>query len=131
MSVLVACGLVALDLGGRARMRGPVREFAHSLGPRADLDRLLVAQTLSMAEQRAPQLFGGSATEALRALGRDEDTLTVALALATSRGAEDADLAEVAGSLVLCLNRFWLLGGRLPEGRRWIERAVELRASRI
>ncbi len=118
---LVACGLVELDLDGRTRMRRPVRELAHSLGPRRDLDARLVRQAVQLAAASAPQLFGAGAGEALHGLRRDEDTLVVALSRAVGSG----DAASAA-ALVLGLNRYWLLSGRLTEGRRWVQRAVEL-----
>ncbi len=118
---LVACGLVELDLEGRTRMRRPIRELAHSLGPRGDLDARLVRQVVELATGSAPLLFGAGATQALHRLRRDEDALVVAL----SRATESED-AGSAAALVLALNRYWLLSGRLNEGRRWIQRAVEL-----
>lgn len=119
---LVACGLVSLDLDGRARMRGPIREFAHSLGPRSDLDRRLGQQAVGLAGRAAPRLFGADSGEALGELRHDEDTLVVALTRARKAG----DAAS-AGALAIGLNRYWLLSGRLIEGRRWIQLAAALK----
>ena len=55
---LVTSGLVTLDLDGRIRPKGPIREFAHQLGDRPDLDRRLVAQAVEMSTARASLLFG-------------------------------------------------------------------------
>ncbi len=116
---LVAYGLVSLDLDGRAQMRKPIREFAHRLGPRRDLDARVVAQAVALAANSAPRLFGAEAGRALGELNRDDDALVVGLTLA----AEVGD-AESVGSLALGLNRYWLLRGRLTEGNRWIRRAA-------
>lgn len=118
---LVACGLVTLDATGRARMRGLIREFAASMGPRAELEARLVAEAAALAERISPQLFGGTAQDALAEVARDGDTLRQALSLAVASG----DAAHAA-TLVLGLNRAWLLTGRIAEGSRWIQSAATM-----
>lgn len=114
---LVACGLVALDLEGRVSMRVPVREFATTKGERAHLDDLLHQAVLSLVEDSAPRLSGPDTVATMARLARDDDALTSALVRATESGS-----AAAAAALAFGLNRYWLLSGRVFEGRTWIER---------
>ncbi len=118
---LVGCGLVALDLDGRATMRGPVREFAQALGPRDDLDARLRREVVGLVTEAAPLLFGVETGATLARLRRDDDTIATAVARAVDRGD-----ARAATMLAVGLNRYWLLTGRLTEGRAAIERAAAL-----
>lgn len=118
---LAGCGLVSLDLAGCVAMRGPVREYARSAGPRESLDGRLQRQVLSLVVDNGPRLFGPEAGAALATLQRDEDSLNAAIA-----GAIDAAEPGTSAQLVLGMNRYWLLSGRLSDGRSWIERAVGL-----
>jgi predicted ATPase/DNA-binding SARP family transcriptional activator len=115
---VVDVGLVTTDDAGRVRMLGPVREFAAGLGPRAQLDERVVSTALSVAASAAPRLFGAGAAAALDEIRADADVLSGCL----ERLLEAGD-GERAGQLVLDLNRFWLMSGRLVDGRRLIGRA--------
>jgi DNA-binding SARP family transcriptional activator/predicted ATPase len=118
---LVGCGLVSLDLQGRASMRGPVREFARRMGPRADLDARLVGEVVRLVARSAPLLFGPTTGDALERLRLDEQPIDATLTQAVHAG----DHAS-ATSLALGLNRYWLLTGRLTEGRAFITRAASM-----
>ena len=64
----------------------------------------------------APTLLGSETSSGLDRIARDHDPVTGALAVAVSEG-----LAGDATAIVLAMNRYWLLTGRIVEGRRWIE----------
>ena len=118
---LVGCGLVSLDLEGRVGMRGPVREFAQATGPRADLDARLTREVGRLVDDAAPRLFGAETGATLARLRRDDDAIAAAIARAIDSGDEGS-----AAMLAHGMNRYWLLTGRLTEGRTWIERAAAL-----
>ena len=118
---LVGCGLVSLDLDGRVRMRGPVREFAHAKGPRADLDGRLRREVVRQVRDAAPRLFGAETGVTLARLRRDDDSIAAAITRAVDSGDQVS-----AAVLAHGLNRYWLLTGRLNEGRMLIERAAAI-----
>lgn len=118
---LVACGLVRLDVDGRIRMQGPIREFARALGDREQLDARVVAEAVALAQRHAPELIGSSAPQAVAVFQRDQDTLVMALSTAAARGD-----APSASALALALNRYWLLNGEISTGRSWIERVARM-----
>ena len=90
-------------------------------GECAAVDARVAAGVAALVGRVAPTLFGGSAADGLARLERDHDPLTGVLARATAAG------SPVAVDLVLSLNRYWLLTGRVVEGRRMIDaaRAIE------
>jgi predicted ATPase/DNA-binding SARP family transcriptional activator len=118
---LVSSGLVTLDLDGRARAKGPIREFAHGLGDRAALDARLVDHAVEVAVATSPQLFGPTTTAALGRLSADVDTRSSAVDLACRAGQADA-----AAALARSLNRYWLLTGQLMAGREVVQRCAAL-----
>ncbi|CUR62544.1 hypothetical protein NOCA180188 [metagenome] len=118
---LVSCGLLSLDLDGRAAMREPVRQFARTRGDRDALDARLRLTALGLAEDTAPHLFGASSGASVARLARDHDTLDVALT-----GAIRAEDADAGARLAVALHRYWLLTGRLVEGHAALERVASL-----
>ncbi|MDT0185037.1 BTAD domain-containing putative transcriptional regulator [Microbacterium sp. ARD31] len=116
---LVSCGLVSLDLEGRAAMREPVRQFARTRGERTALDERLRRAALGLAEDTAAGLFGPTAGASVARLARDHDTLDVALTDASAAGD-----AESGARLAVALHRYWLLTGRLAEGHAVLHRLV-------
>jgi DNA-binding SARP family transcriptional activator/predicted ATPase len=118
---LVTSALVTLDLEGRMRPTGPIREFAHQLGDRPELDRRLVAQAVAVSTETAPLLFGPTTPAALARLSLDEAPLASALDLACAAG--DADSAA---ALARSLNRYWLLTGQLTAGREAVQRSASI-----
>lgn len=123
---LAGCGLVTLDLDGRFSMRGPIREFAHARGPRVELDARILHEAARLADSAATHLFGPDSATTLERLHRDEDCLD----LAVSRAVASADHASAA-ALALGLNRFWLLTGRLTEGRTAVEQVAAMPAHTV
>lgn len=120
---LVSCGLLSLDLDGRAAMREPVRQFARTRGDRALLDQRLRHAALDLAEHTATRLFGPTSGASVARLARDHDALDVAL----ERAIGDDD-AAVAARLAIALHRYWLLTGRLAEGHAVLQRVASMAA---
>lgn len=117
-------GLAQLDGNGRIRLRPPVLdEVVATAGSaiRSDADDRFGRHLERLVVTSAPLLRGPKATEVLGALIADGDTIVAALRTAVRR----ADTTRAA-ALVLALERFWMLTGRLVEGRRWIEKVREL-----
>jgi predicted ATPase/class 3 adenylate cyclase len=82
----------------------------------------------TFAEQAIQQLFGPRHLAALDLLEGEHDNLRVALSWSLERPADPAsdDRAAVGLRLVQALGQFWYQHGHAPEGRRWLERAIEL-----
>lgn len=118
---LVSCGLLSLDLDGRAAMREPVRQFARTRGDRAAFDERVRVAVLHLAEDAAAQLFGPTSGAAVARLARDHDTLDVAITGASA----DGD-AGTAARLAVALHRYWLLTGRIAEGHSVLQQVVSM-----
>ncbi|MGI8702295.1 MAG: BTAD domain-containing putative transcriptional regulator [Nocardioidaceae bacterium] len=120
---LASVDLVQLDPQGRARLRSPVREFV--LGSDTETSALaagrVLSEVLALVRRNAPLLSGGAATDALDQLSREHDTVSATLSRALDSGDH-----SVAAELVLSLNRYWLLTGRLTEARRAVDAARAL-----
>jgi predicted ATPase/DNA-binding SARP family transcriptional activator len=114
---LVSVDLVHLDGDGWLRLRAPVRQ--HSLErPAAELAETsshVRAAVLSLVESTAPTLHGSTTAAGLDRLTRDYDTISATL----TKAVDDCD-DDLGARLALGLNRFWLMTGRLAEGRRRI-----------
>ena len=115
---LVDGGLADLDPHGRIRLRRPIREFVEreSAGQRPHIDKVVVARVRHMVCDLTPVLLESSDDDVLSRISRDADPIAGALARGITCGSGD----DVAG-LVIGLHRYWLLSGRIPEGRRSIE----------
>ena len=117
---VVDAGLVDLASDGRLRVRTPVREHvvgADDPAERTRQDARVLDAVVALVEGVAPSLFGEEATSGLARLERDHDPVTGALVRAIASGAPSA------ATLVLGLNRYWLLSGRVSEGRRLVDAA--------
>lgn len=117
---LVSVDLVQLDPQGRARLRPLVREFV--LGSDSETSALaasrVLTEVLALVRRNTPLLTSLAATRALDLLRREHDTVSATL----SRALDGGD-PSVAAELVLCLNRYWVLTGRLSEARRAVDAA--------
>ncbi len=128
LAALLDKSLVERDPGGvpgRFRMLESVREFACEQlalsGETEEVEERHAAFFLQFAERCDPQLAGPVHAETLDRLEAEHDNLRVATQLwaARGRGAE-------AQTLVGALGEFWALRGHWEEGRRWLERALQL-----
>ena len=127
MGSLVEKNLLLREADGevRFRMLETIRELARAeleaCGELPDLARRHAAWFLRAAEEAEPHLLGSEQAVWLDRLEGDHDNLRAAL-----RRSIDAGDAETGMRLGAALWRFWLLRGHLREGRRWLERALEL-----
>jgi DNA-binding SARP family transcriptional activator/predicted ATPase len=118
---LVDVGLAEPDGAGRARLRIPVREFIQRHTVMEARDDAMVRGVVRLTAREGPRLTGKEMAEALERLLLDQDAVSVAVNRALNAGD-----AESVMSLVRHLQRFWLLGDRVPEGCRTLERALLL-----
>jgi predicted ATPase/class 3 adenylate cyclase len=118
----------------RLGMLETIRQYAlERLEHAGDLDDTRRRQALHYAEfaERAYQQLTSAGPEHLEALDRlegEHDNLRAALAWTLDPSAEDDGRTAVGLRLVLALALFWYRHGYLAEGRRWLERAIELTA---
>ncbi|MDQ7842830.1 MAG: tetratricopeptide repeat protein [Armatimonadota bacterium] len=107
---------------GRFRILETVRAFAAEVlaasGEEEDARRRHAVFFCDLAERAEPELTGSRQAEWLSRLDADADNLLAAMRWAAGR--DPSRLLRLAGSLA----RYWLLRGRLSEGRRWLEAAV-------
>jgi predicted ATPase/class 3 adenylate cyclase len=78
------------------------------------------------AEDAAEQLHGPAQLTALDRLEAEHDNLRAALAWSLDAAAEDGERDSIGLRLASALTKFWYQHGHIIEGRRWLERAIEL-----
>ena len=117
----------------RVRMLETIREYAlqrleHSGG--VDATRRRHAEYYAaLAERAHGQLFGPAHLVSLHRLDAEHDNMRAALSwsLDTRAGeAPDGERAATGLRLVLALAPFWYQHGHAAEGRRWLQRSIEL-----
>ena len=113
---LADSGLIDLSANGLVRLRMPIRDYLAGLEDGAAANRRVIGEVRRLVTDIAPTLLGSETSSGLDRIARDHDPVTGALAVAVSEG-----LAGDATAIVLAMNRYWLLTGRIVEGRRWIE----------
>jgi DNA-binding CsgD family transcriptional regulator/tetratricopeptide (TPR) repeat protein len=108
----------------RYRLLETVRQYAlEKLGESGEADMVRERHAryyLTLAEEAESELMGAQQEAWLGRLEVEHDNLRAVLARALENGEFDLGL-KVAGSL----GGFWLVRGRLSEGRRWLEAALE------
>jgi predicted ATPase len=118
----------------RVGMLETIRDYA--------LERLVAAGELEGACQRHAAYYAGFAEEAYEQLGgalqlavldrleAEQGNLRAALnwslGPAATDSADSAERAELGLRLARALSRYWYQYGHITEGRRWLERAIEL-----
>jgi predicted ATPase/class 3 adenylate cyclase len=118
----------------RLAMLETIREYAlERLAADDDLDearRRHAEYYAAFAERAAAQLDGPAQLAALDRLEAENDNLRAALAWALEAPAADpagvGERAVIGLRLVQALTYFWYQHGHAAEGRRWLQRAVEL-----
>ena len=118
----------------RAGMLETIREYALELLEQSgDLDDTCLRHAnyyAAFAERTHSQLRGPAHLAALDGLEAEHDNLRAALAWSLEAPAPgpagDGERAAVGLRLVQALGPFWYQHGHATEGRRWLERAVEL-----
>jgi predicted ATPase/class 3 adenylate cyclase len=119
----------------RVRMLETIREYAlerleHSGG--TDATRRRHAEYYAaLAERAHGQLFGPAHLASLHRLDAEHDNMRAALSWSLDSRAGEAAGGERAATglrLVLALAPFWYQHGHAAEGRRWLQRSIELAA---
>jgi predicted ATPase/class 3 adenylate cyclase len=118
----------------RLGMLETIREFAlDRLTHDDDLDaarRRHAGHYVSIAEQARDQLDGPAQLSALDRLEAEHDNLRAALSwlldTPAAAGTEEAERAVLGLRLVQALTLFWYQHGHATEGRRWLQRAIDL-----
>lgn len=110
----------------RIRMLEVIREYGYErLEENQETDsirRLHAAYYLSVATTARQQIEGPARRAAHRTIERELDNLRAALVWLHASGD-----AEAAHRLANELARFWIDLGHISEGRRWLERVIEMR----
>jgi predicted ATPase/class 3 adenylate cyclase len=120
--------------GGEPRvgMLETIREYAlealAGAGEEEQTRRRHAAHYVAAAEQSMQQLFGPGHLAALDRLEAEHDNLRAALSWSLEGPAESAgdDRVAVGLRLAQALGQFWYQHGHAPEGRRWLEQAIDL-----
>ena len=118
----------------RVGMLETIREYAlERLGQAGDLDdsrRRHAAYYAAFAERVSAQLGGPAHLATLDHLAAEHDNMRSALAWSLETRAADPagdhERAAIGLRLVQALAPFWYQHGHATEGRRWLERAIEL-----
>jgi predicted ATPase/Tfp pilus assembly protein PilF len=137
VSELMDVSLITVTEGAegepRAGLLETVREFAlERLAEAGELDsarRRHAEYYAALAEQAHPQLYGPAQLAALDQLEAEHDNLRAALTWSLEpQGADATDATRVGIGLRLveALVAFWHRHGHAAEGRRWLQRAIEL-----
>ena len=117
-------GVAGTDAEPRFGMLETIRHYAaarlDTSGRRADVEARHASHFQGLADSAEPHLRGNPGEWVAR-LEREHDNLRAAIERLADRGDAAAE-ARLAGSLW----RFWYLAGHLGEGRRRLERAVDV-----
>jgi len=81
---------------------------------------------LALAEEAEPELKGPQPRSWLERLQREHDNLREALCFLIAQGENETSMgAEMALRLGKALERFWIIGGHVKEGRDLLEQALK------
>ena len=111
------------DGESRFRLLEVVREYASEIlqasGESEMIRKNHAAFFLGLAQQVEPELFGEQSGKWLDRLDEEHDNLRAAISWSAASDAET--MTHLAGAL----RNFWILRNYLPEGRKWLETALE------
>ena len=114
----------------RVGMLETIREYAlerlAEAGEEEQARRRQAEHYAAFAEQAAQQLNGREHLAWLDRLEAEHDNLRAALSWSLETGAADGERVATGLRLVQALGQFWFQHGHVPEGRRWLERAIDL-----
>ena len=114
----------------RAGMLETIREYAlERLAEAGELEetrRRHAGHYAAFAEHAIKQLNGPEHLLWLDRMETEHDNLRAALSWSLETRAADGERAETGLRLVLALAQFWYRHGHILEGRRWLERAIDL-----
>ena len=134
VAVLLDVSLITVTEGAdgepRAGMLETIREYAlerlAEAGEEEQARRRHAEHYAAFAEQAAQQLNGREHLAWLDRLEAEHDNLRAALSWSLETGAADGERVATGLRLVQALGQFWFQHGHVPEGRRWLERAIDL-----
>jgi predicted ATPase/class 3 adenylate cyclase len=114
----------------RVGMLETIREYAlerlAEAGEEEQARRRHAEHYAAFAEQATQQLNGREHLAWLDRLEAEHDNLRAALSWSLETGAADGERVAAGLRLVQALGQFWFQHGHVPEGRRWLERAIDL-----
>ena len=114
----------------RAGMLETIHQYAlerlAEAGEEAQTRRRHAEHYAAFAEQATPQLNGREHLAWLDRLEAEHDNLRAALSWSLQTGAAEGERVAIGLRLVQALGQFWFRHGHVPEGRRWLERAMDL-----
>jgi tetratricopeptide (TPR) repeat protein len=131
LSLLRECSLVQTSEtphGKRFRMLEMVREYSLEKIPADEYIEIQLRHALyfvALAIENRTELNSLQHTAALERLNQEEDNLRAALTFLISRAGFDLGSAISARKLCAALVPYWDTRGRLREGRRWLNAALE------
>ena len=134
ISELMDVSLIAVTEGAdgepRVGLLETIREFAlERLDEAGEADcaqHRHAAHYTALAEQAHQQLYGPAQLATLDRLEAEHDNLRVALAWSLESQGTDAERVGIGLRLVEALAAFWHQHGHATEGRRWLQRAIDL-----
>jgi predicted ATPase/DNA-binding CsgD family transcriptional regulator len=114
----------------RLLMLRTIREYGlQQLTLRGELEQIQWAHAryyLALAEEAEPELKGPQPRSWLERLQREHDNLREALCFLIAYGENETSMgAEMALRLGKALERFWIIGGHVKEGRDLLEQALK------
>jgi tetratricopeptide (TPR) repeat protein len=120
------------DAEPRVGMLETIRDYAlERLAEAGELEetrRRHAAYCAGFAEQAYEQFHGPVQLAVMDRLEAEHDNLRAALAWSLDAAAEDGERAATGMRLARALAWFWHQHGHATEGRRWLERAIDLAA---
>jgi predicted ATPase/class 3 adenylate cyclase len=114
----------------RVGMLETIREYAlerlAEAGDTEEARRRHAEHYAAFADQAIQQLNGPAHLVGLDRLEAEHDNLRAALSWSLETRAADGERVATGLRLVQALGPFWFRHGHVPEGRRWLERAIDL-----
>jgi tetratricopeptide (TPR) repeat protein len=136
IAALLDASLITVTEGADGEPRAGLLETIHEYalerlaeaGEEEQTRRRHAGHYAAFAEQAISQLHGREGLAWLDRLEAEHDNLRAALSWSLEAGAADGERVATGLRLVQALGPFWYRHGYAAEGRRWLERAIDLTA---
>jgi predicted ATPase/class 3 adenylate cyclase len=136
VAALLDASLITVTEGADGEPRAGLLETIHEYalerlaeaGEEEQTRRRHAGHYAAFAEQAISQLHGREGLAWLDRLEAEHDNLRAALSWSLEAGAADGERVATGLRLVQALGPFWYRHGYAAEGRRWLERAIDLTA---